>query len=70
MAGDLSLELPSVAVGVEDSRAEEIRERVDEGIALLVVGEAGLENVLHGGRVASDDLDAAQWAAQGERGGG
>ena len=70
VAGDLSLELPSVAVGVEDSRAEEIGEGADEGISLLVVGEAGLENVLHGCRVASEDLKTAQWAVEGERGGG
>jgi len=70
VAGDLPLELPRVAVGVEDSGAEEIGEGVDKGIALLVVGEAGLENVLHGSGVTSEDLEAAQWAAEGEGGGG
>ena len=70
VAGDLSLELPSVAIGVEDPRAEEIGEGAVEGIALLVVGEAGLENMLHGCRVASEDLETAQWAVEGECGGG
>jgi len=67
MAGDLSLELPCVAIGVEYPRAEEVGEGTNDDIALLVVGEAGLENVLHVGWVGSEDLEVAQWAVEGER---
>ena len=67
VAGDLSLELPCVAIGVEYPRAEEVGEGANDGIALLVVGEAGFENVLYVGRVGSEDLDASQWAVEGER---
>ena len=69
VAGDLPLKLPSVAVGVEDSGAEEIGEVVNKDGALYIVGETGLENVLYGGGVAGDDLAAAQGAVEGESGG-
>ena len=59
VAGDLPLKLPGVSVGVEDSCAKEIGEGVNEGVALLVVGETGLENVRNGGGVAGDNLAAA-----------
>ena len=57
---------PSVAVGVEDSCAEEIGENVNSGSALLVIGETGLENVFYGGRVAGEHVRAAQGAVEGE----
>lgn len=59
MAGDLSLKLPILAVGVEDSGAEEVREGGYERAALLVDGKTGLEDVLYGGGVAGEDCGAA-----------
>lgn len=62
MDGDLSLELPVVAVGIEDAATEKIKEFGCEGLAFLVVVEVGLEDVLDIGGVASEDNTYAQIA--------
>ena len=62
MAGDLSLELPVVAVGIEDATTKKIREDDSKELAFMVVVEVGLEDVLDIGGVASEDNTCAQTA--------
>ena len=69
MAGNLSLELPVITVGVEDSMAKEVREWNFKGIAFLVDREVGLENVLNYSRIGSYNPTAAKKAAEDEGGG-
>lgn len=66
MAGELALREPEVTVGIEDATAEEVAEDVDEGLALGVVAEVGLEYVLHIVRVGGDDGAAGAEAAHDE----
>ena len=47
VARGLSLHLPDIAVGVEDSSAEEIVEEGNEPVAFWVVLEVCLEHVFH-----------------------
>ncbi|GMN31905.1 hypothetical protein TIFTF001_041660, partial [Ficus carica] len=68
VAGDLALELPGVAVGAEDAVAEEVGERDAEGLALAVVGEVGLEDVVDDGGVAGEDLAGAEEVLDDEGG--
>ena len=70
MAGELALELPVVAVGVEDSVAEEVTEGAVECGALVVGWEVGFEDVLDDGGVDREDLAGAERVAEGEGGGG
>lgn len=60
VAGGFSLNPPEVAVGVEDSPAEEFFEEANESVAFGVVVEVGLENVLYVVGVCCDDaVDSA-----------
>ncbi|KAJ6853243.1 uncharacterized protein M6B38_251165 [Iris pallida] len=55
-AGHLALEVPELAVGVEDPVAEEVPEDGGEGLPLGEVVEVGLEHVLDVVRVGGDDV--------------
>lgn len=70
VAGELSLELPGVTIGVEDTVAEEIAESSMESIAFVVDGEVGLEDMLDDGRIGGENLAGAEGAVEGEGGGG
>jgi hypothetical protein len=58
VAGGLALPQPAVAVGVEDAAAEQVLDHGHPELALGVVAEVGLENVLDVGRVGGDDAAA------------
>lgn len=70
VAGDLSLELPALAVDVEYAIAEEVGEDGSGEAALLVNVEVGLEDVLDVGRVGRIDGAGAEGAVKDEGGGG
>lgn len=69
VAGDLSLELPSLAVDGEDSVAEQIVDRLIKHETFTVAREIGFENVLHHGRVSREDLTGAERSMEDEGGG-
>ena len=67
VGGDLAVPLPPRAVDGEDAAAEEFAQHVVEHVALLVVGEIVLQDVLDRGRVAEEDgalLEAADAQAR------
>lgn len=70
VSGDLSLELPIVAVGVEDAVAEEIAQCSTQGEALGVDVEMGLEYSSEDGGVGGEDLAGTKRTVEGEGGGG
>jgi len=55
MAGDMSLNLPTFTVGVEDTATEKLDEVLMKCGTFVVAREVGFENVLHHGRVCRDD---------------
>lgn len=59
VAGELALELPGGAIGVEDAVAEEVAEGAVEGGAFVVEGEVGLEDVLDDGGVGGEHVAGA-----------
>ena len=70
VARDLSLELPGVGVGIEDSVAEKILEGGVCEVAFGVDVEVGLEDVLDDGGVGGEDLAPAKGSAEDEGVGG
>ena len=60
MAGDLPLVSPLGAVDVEDAVAEEVLGEVVQRAPLAVVGEVGLEDVLHVGGLDGVDVVAGR----------
>ena len=70
MARDLSLELPGVAVNVEDAVAKKAGESSIKNVAFSVVREVGLEDVLDHGGVARDDVAGGEGLAENEGVGG
>ena len=63
------MELPGVAVNVEDAVAKKVGESSIENVAFSVVREVGLENVLDHGRVAREDLAGGVVASENKGGG-
>lgn len=55
VAGGFPLQLPEVAVGVEDALPQKVSEKANEAVAFRVVVEVGLQHVLHVQRVGGDD---------------
>lgn len=66
MAGNLPLELPCLAVGVEYAVTKKIPYGRLGEVPFLVVGEVVLENVLHVGGVGRDDEPTAEATVEGE----
>lgn len=66
VARNLSLELPRLAIDVEDAVAEKIEENAPGERALMVVREMGLEHVLDIGGVGSENLAATKYVVEGE----
>ncbi|MED6111520.1 hypothetical protein PIB30_053022 [Stylosanthes scabra] len=66
--GDLPLELPFVAVDIEDSGTEEIVQSVEMCGALLVNREMSVEDVLYVGGVGGEDGFAAEGELEGQVG--
>ena len=66
MDGNLPLELPCLAIGVEYSITEKISQVHFEKVPLLVVVEVILEKMLHVGRVGRVDDPMAVAAVEGK----
>nr|GME13672.1 chitin synthase 1 [Ipomoea batatas] len=67
VAGDLSLELPALAVGVKDPVAEKIIQNAPREIPFPVDRKAHLEDVLNIQRVRSEHYAETQRPVKGER---
>lgn len=64
------MELPFLAVGVEDAIAEKVAEGLVKGEAFMVTGEVSFENVLDHRGVRREYLTGAKGTVEDERGGG
>lgn len=62
VAGSFALDLPEVAINIEDAVAKEILKDRDEAGALGVVVEVGFKYVLHDSRVGRDNTTVARAA--------
>lgn len=66
MADSFPLDLPEVAIDIEDAGAKEILQYGDEARAFGVVAVVGFEYVLHDGGIGRDDAAVAR-AAEDDR---
>ena len=63
------MELPGVAVNVEDAMTKKVGESSSKNVAFSVVREVGLEDVLDHGGVAGEDLAGGVVASENKGGG-